>query len=389
MLALHLDSVNAQLDALLELVCAELQLTQTQYDDATRSYTAVGEFLDRPGTSLAPFAPTIFPQGSMALGTTNKPRDREEFDVDLVCLLLGLDPTRASPTAVYEAVLGRLRESDRYRPKLRPKDRCIRIDYAGQFHLDVIPACPSRRLGAPWGELAIVISDRDRRVWVPTNPRGYALWFRTRAVPAEAYRYAASVEPLPPNLGLSEKTVLHRIVQLFKRRRDVHFDRNEFAPRSILLTTIDGLLYDGEGSLLKSMTQILDKLVAWGARSNGGGPPIVANPTDPSENLARHWREDHRHFAKFVEFVLVFQDGMERLRAARGTERIAEILDELFDPKGSGIVRRAVEAYTARFQQSRERCEIGFVPRRSGLVAVAATPQARTIRPNTFFGANY
>lgn len=388
MLALNLESVNAQLDALLEFVCVELQLTQTQYDDATRSYTAVGEFLDQPGTTLAPLVPTIFPQGSMSLGTTNKPRDDEEFDVDLVCHLLGLDPTRVDPTAVYEAVLQRLSESDRYRPKLRPKDRCIRIDYAGQFHLDAIPACSSPRRGVPWGELAIVIPDRDRRLWVPTNPRGYALWFRTRAVPAEAHRFAASVEPLPPNLGLSAKTALHRVVQLFKRRRDVHFNGGEFAPRSVLLTTIDALLYDGERSLLKAATHILDELVVWGARWNGSGPPIVANPTDPNENLARHWREDHRHFTAFVEYATAFQDGMARLQAARGTERIAEILDELFDPRGSGIVRRAVEAYTTRVQQGRERREIGFVPRRIGLVSVAAVPRARTIPPNNFFGAH-
>ena len=325
----------------------------------------------------------------MGLGTTNKPRNGEEFDVDLVCLLLGLDPKQASPLAVYEAVLRRLRESDRYRPKLVPKERCIRIDYAGQFHLDVIPACPSPRYGAPWGDLAVVIPDRDRCLWVPTNPRGYALWFRTRAVPAEAHRFAASVEPLPPNLGLAAKTVLHRVVQLFKRRRDVHFNGNEFAPRSILLTTIDGMLHEGKRSLSNALTQILDKLVAWGGRFNGSEPPVVANPTDPNENLARHWREDRRHFTKFIEYVAVLQDGMERLRTARGTEQIAEILDELFDPTGSGVVRRAVEAYAARFQQGRERREIGFVPRGSGLVTVAATPRARTIPPNNFFGADH
>ncbi len=384
---LQLGTFAAQLDALLELVCVELQITRTQYDDAERSYRAVGEFLDQPGTSLARFRPQVFPQGSMAIGTTNKPRHGEEFDVDLVCLLLRLDPSRADPEAVYAAVLERLRESDRYRPKLTPKPRCIRIDYAGQFHLDVIPACPSPRSGVPWGELAIVIPDRQRRIWVSTNPRGFALWFRMRAVPAEAQRLAASVEPLPPNLGLGQKPILHRVVQLFKRRRDVHFNGSEFAPCSILLTTIDGMLYDGEPSVSNAVDRILESVATWAARSNGSGPPVIPNPTDPTENLARRWREDQRHFTSFVEYVAVFQDGMRRLRSARGIDRVAEILDELFDPAGSGVVQRAVEAYTARFQRGREKQEIGFLPAQSGLVAVAASPRARTIPRNNFFGA--
>lgn len=387
MQTLELGTFQGQLDEMLELVCQELQLTPTQDETATRSYQAVGEFLDARDSSLAEYAPEVFAQGSKELGTTNKPRKREEFDVDLVCLL-EIDPSRSSPNAVYEAVWSRLKESDRYRPMLVPKDRCIRIDYAGQFHLDVIPACPSPQPTSPWGELSIVVPDRSRRIWCPTNPRGYAKWFKTCCRPLGDVRVACKLNPLPPEAKLSEKSVLHRVVQLYKRRRDVHFNGDKYAPSSILLTTVDGLLYRGEESVSDAVVQVLDRLVAYGDQINGGEPPEVPNPTNSEENLARQWREDRRCFTAFIEFVREFRDGMERLRIASGVEEIAAILNELFDPTGSGIVKRAVAAYAGKFQGSRERREFGFLPGTSGLVTVAASPRAKVMPANNFFGAD-
>lgn len=385
MVSLVLDSPCAQLDSLLELVCVELQLTDTQHADAERSYGAVGEWLDAPNSTLAKYRPRIFPLGSKALGTAVKPRQREEFDVDLASLLQ-IAWREADPSRVYQMVLERLAENEVYRPMIIQKERCIRLDYAGQFHLDVIPACPAPRPGMPWGELAIVIPDRARRIWVPTNPRGFIRWFFSRAMPAEQHRLAASVEPLPPNVAAQNKTILHRSVQLFKRRRDVHFDGDEFAPRSILLTTISGLSYLGEASLSESVVNILDRVDAAACAHVGSEPPVIANPTDASENLARHWREDQRHFEKFVEYVAVFQDGMRRLREARGMERIARVLNELFDPTGSGVVSRAVRAYADTFQKARSANEIRVPRREPRLTTVAASPAALGVPATRFYG---
>jgi hypothetical protein len=79
-------SANHTLDALLELVCVRLQLTETQ-DLAVRGhYHAVSDYLSRPGSAVAEFAPHIFGAGSRQLGTTVKPLAQAEFDLDLVCL---------------------------------------------------------------------------------------------------------------------------------------------------------------------------------------------------------------------------------------------------------------------------------------------------------------
>jgi len=197
---LVLDRPTGQLDQVLELVCVELQLTDTQYDAAERSYTTVGEWLGDPDGRLAIASPEVFAQGSMALGTTVKPREREEFDVDLVCLVEA-DWRLLSPVMLYDLVRDRLREHATYAKMLVEKDRCLRLDYAGQFHLDIIPACPAPKVGVDWGGLAIVIPDKRREQWIATNPRGFEEWFASRAMPAQLERVAMSVKPLPANLS--------------------------------------------------------------------------------------------------------------------------------------------------------------------------------------------
>jgi hypothetical protein len=334
---------------------------------------------------LAIASPEVFAQGSMALGTTVKPREREEFDVDLVCLVEA-DWALLSPVKLYDLVYDRLRQHATYAKMLVEKERCLRLEYAGQFHLDIIPACPAPTEGVPWGRLAIVIPDKERHEWIATNPRGFGEWFSSRAMPAQVERVAMSVKPLPANQESGSKTVLQRMVQLFKRRRDVHFNGGGSAPKSILLTTIDGMFYSGENSLCKGVNNVLDRLIEVGRSHAGSLPPKVVNPTDPDENLARHWREDRRHFEKFIEYVAVFREGMTRLATARGMEEVAAVLQELFDPKGTGVVNRAVEAYSRRFQRARRDGILRMEKTSGGLTVVAAAPRALPVAKTGFWG---
>jgi hypothetical protein len=75
-------SANHTLDALLELVCVRVQLTQTQDTASRQHYHAVTDWLSREGSSVRQFSPHIFPQGSQRLGTTTKPIRQAEFDLD-------------------------------------------------------------------------------------------------------------------------------------------------------------------------------------------------------------------------------------------------------------------------------------------------------------------
>src|SRR5580700_3622593 len=71
--AIGFQTSQEQLDAVLFEVCEELQLTPARYQLAVERYGTVNEILEKAGSPFQFLRPRIFPQGSMALGTTCKP----------------------------------------------------------------------------------------------------------------------------------------------------------------------------------------------------------------------------------------------------------------------------------------------------------------------------
>src|SRR6267378_2271230 len=78
---------NTTVDQLLELIFQQLQITDSHQRQAESRYQALGLALEAPHSPLAGHGLALYPQGSLKLGTTVKPLDREEFDVDIVCEL--------------------------------------------------------------------------------------------------------------------------------------------------------------------------------------------------------------------------------------------------------------------------------------------------------------
>ena len=48
-------------------------------------YDAATKWLTKEGSPVERWSPTIYPQGSQSIGTTNKPLRQNEFDLDSVC----------------------------------------------------------------------------------------------------------------------------------------------------------------------------------------------------------------------------------------------------------------------------------------------------------------
>ena len=77
---------------ILETLGESLDITQTQYDNLTRSYKAVGEFLQND-PAFEPYKPIVSPQGSLRLGTIIQPvNPNDDLDVDLVYRLSEKNP---------------------------------------------------------------------------------------------------------------------------------------------------------------------------------------------------------------------------------------------------------------------------------------------------------
>jgi hypothetical protein len=382
MRSLLLESANEIVDQLLERLCLQLAITDTQHTRATSAYETIGAWIAAEDSPLATYKPVVSPQGSIPLGTTVRPRASEEFDADGVCLL-NASQFILTPQQAYDLVLARIKENKTYADKINPQDRCIRVDYEGQLHLDVIPAVPASDPNYP---TRILIPTHDRRNWQSTNPKGYQHWFRARQAIRTAKTLTlmekrAEVEPMPENPDPEAKTPLQRIAQLFKRRRDVYFDGDKSSPKSILLTTIAGINYAGQQLATDGTLHILQELLHHAQGTNE--VPKVWNPSNPGENLARHWQEDGRNYLAFRTFAKDFLDRMQHLLLQRGTAQIATALQELFDPTDSGIVKNAVAKFTEDIQQERQTGNIKL-----GTTGLTTAVASKAIPATKFYGSH-
>ena len=329
----------------------------------------MAEFLGAEGSPLAQLKPRIYPQGSMALGATNKPRDRVEYDLDFVCEVL---PCALSAEELYAAVYNRLYGSLVYRPMLEFKNRCVSLNYSGDFHMDVIPAMtdPNRP------ETGIVIPDRKLKDWSPSNPKGFIAWFKKRMeiLLKGRIRLDGSIEPLPGLQTVDDKSPLVVAVQLVKRARDEMFKTHDDAPRSILITTIAGYAYTGHLSVATAVLEI-----ARGLRAMCAAGTVIVNPTDPSERFCDGLTAARRE--KIAEFALHLESGMARLAQTEGIDAIQRELARLFGDTPTNVA-------LARFaERNRERRDLGRIsPVTTGL-GVIAPPSIHRVKPSHFYGS--
>ena len=363
------------LNRLLIAGAKELDLTPTQHARAVGHYEAVGEYLAERGSPLERYSLVVFAQGSMAIGTATKPVGRDEFDLDLMCRLL--IQSRANPAEVKRIVGERLRDHDTYRKMLREKNRCWRLVYAGEFHMDIIPGIPD-----PQGqtETALLVPDRALRCWKETDPKGYAAWFLARAkitiFAKEAIR--AEVEPAPSQPDEQRRLPLQVIVQLLKRHRDLMFVDDEDAPISIIITTLAAHAYDGAQSTVGALSGVIERMPRCITRTNTGAA-FVQNPVNALENFADKWTTHPRRERCFFEWIDKARHDLKGLETAR----LPNIRNPLSCWVGQRAATRAIKDYGQAIQRKRS----------TGLAVSAATGalasgSARAIGSpgHTFFG---
>lgn len=381
-------SENHTLDTLLELLCINLQLTETQDQRARAHYGAVSRWLAADGSPLGKFSPHIYPQGSQRLGTTTRPVGRDEFDLDAVCKLSS--DQSLSPGDLYELIWDRLKEHGTYRPMMRRLPRCIRLDYAGDFHLDIAPAIPDPEYGGNF----ILVPDRSADLsgpdaqndrWKSTNPVDFAVWFEDQCVPVLVLHEKcarAQVDPVPDSEPVHRKPALKRSVQLFKRWRDVEYaQRGRLAPPSIILTTLSGHLYRSEQLCSDALRSILNAT----AREIAATDRLcLTNPAHPEENICEKWDNTPGAYDDFATALVRFRDRWERLLATRGIHHIEEELAELF---GESPVQAAIRAFMDnRVIAPRSRGALGVRTGATPAMAAAVAAPAIAVPTNTFFG---
>lgn len=375
---LFTESPLLQLDDILFRICAELQLDETRYDLATQSYKSAGKWLDAPGTLVAQYRPAIYPQGSMALNTTVKPQKGDEFDLDFVCEFNVDYRSVGNPIILLDLLEKRLRENEAYKSMVERKNRCIRLNYARQFYMDILPACHDPHNGGT----CIFVPDRKLASWKASNPKGYVSWFEGRTVVRLVRKgIFADSEPIPPQQAVSEKPPLKLVVQLLKRWRDMRYASNQgLAPISIVLTTLAAQTYRGEVTISGAMDTILAAIVdainaVWPKRL------VVLNPSNNDEDLSERWDTDRGAYEVFALSLRELRSEWQQLRAESGLQNVTRTLQRLFgDELARGVVRKQAEFIEA----ARAKQMLG-TKKQSGIVSLAASASPAILR-NTFYG---
>lgn len=368
-----LSTRRGALDYLLAEIGLALQLTETQVKRMESAYGAVAAWLEQPDSPLAIYSPVIYPQGSAAIGTTVRPRQRTVFDLDFV-LEAAYFP--GSPMELYGLLIKRLEAHGTYRDMIERKRRCVRLVYEGDFHADILgcrTALPIAIAGS------VDVPDRTTpTVWKASNPRGYARWFENQSRTAAETRLLAKAQPLPDNWEASAKTVLQRIVQLTKRQRDMVFGDDDGGARSIVLTTLLATVYRGEDSVFDALCEALDAIVA-AIHQARPRRIVVRNPMNPLEDFSEKWDEAPASYLEFATWIQNFRERFRALAHVEGLEEITRTLAVLF---GEDVSMNAMHRYQKALAEARSANRIRVV----GKSIVTGTSVGRPVPGNRNFG---
>lgn len=373
----------AQLDALFDLICVKLQLSPTAYNLAESRYKSVSAWLNDEKSSLVAYKPYIYPQGSLNLGTTTKPVGKAEYDLDFVCELRAINTNNClDPLWLLDSIEKRLCENETYKKMYEKLNRCIRLIYANDFHLDILPACPNPSSGL-FGKTCVLVPDSKAQDWKHSNPLGYADWFKFKAREAEISFAEKSVKPLPQQTAYMDLATLQKAVQMMKRNRDIalgHLEEKE-RPISVVLTTLAARLYAGHPSPTVALLQILDAIIDAIAKEVGERL-VVLNPTNENEDLSERWENQPELYQTFVDWVHGFRKKLQDLTEVRGLHNIEAKLKGMF---GENLTKDVIAEFAEQINLKR-RSGLLAVAKGSGLIVPAMVPHSTTVKPNTFHG---
>lgn len=389
-------TTTKQAEEYLAAMAKALEIPQSRYEQAERSYKSVGSWLERDASQVQGYAPETYVQGSFKLGTATRPESAEEqYDIDCVCNLRNVTKMKMSQVELKAMIGDELelyRKDKNMNKALQEGRRCWTLEYAdeAQFHMDIVPAIPNEadqralfeayRLDAQFAETAISITDNEETTyhhvtqdWPRSNPRGYAEWFKARMGDVfvkgrqqilnemRSKGVTASVEDIPV---YRVRTPLQSAIMILKRHRDTMFaDDPTDKPISIILSTLAAHAYNGETTIGVALMAILVGMEE--PIKYDGVKYIIANPTDGTENFADKWekkperkdafyswlaqaREDFSAAANLVEHRRIGSVLSDRMGSVLAGTVTANVLAAaaVADGAGHGLVRDANQAST-------------------------------------------
>ncbi len=278
----------------------EVNLNKGRLETLQERVSAIEGFLEGEST-FGPILLELIPAGSWAHRTIIKPvSENDGFDADV--LLYVVEQTEWEPKDYVGKLYTAFRGSGTYRDLAHRKTRCVRIDYAGEFHIDVVPYLDQGGLHYITNRL----EPEDTGRLEGSNPEAFTAWVdeRQRATNGSFIK----------------------VVRLLKYLRDF---KGTFSCKSIILTTLLGdqvneieamLAPDRYKDVPSTLTTLLDKL----ANSLPLSMPAVMDPAGTGENFTDRYKSDWnyenfrrqiKHYAAKVNEAYEEPDREESIKA--------------------------------------------------------------------------
>jgi hypothetical protein len=235
------------------------------------------------------------PQGSWAHRTIIRPADGLEFDADFLVQVEEVLDWNANPRNYANAVWKALSDHSTYGPMVSKKDRCVRVTYSNECHVDVVTY-------VVLGSGQEVIVNRNTNEFEDTNPVGFTEWIQEKD------------DVTGGNL--------RKVIRLLKYLRD---HRGVLNIRSVLLTTMVGNLVDAwrsyDPAYYKDVPTTLVNLVAdlddW--LQSSPIRPSVLDPSCPSTTFDHRWTD-----AQYESFRKRVHDLRPKVDAAHNAQTVQE-----------------------------------------------------------------
>jgi len=348
---IDLSNNKTKLEDLLARMAESIQLDITRRRKMEETYQAIENLLESDEDFFGKNKFEIYPQGSVSLGTTVKPIAKNEFDLDIV-IHIRADYQYYTPSEIYNQLKRVLLGSGNHKDLVELKNRCIRLNYAGDFHMDILPGIQE----FTYDEDKLVVPDRELGRWTSSNPRGFSTWFLNKNdVVIQTLLEKAYAQAELPSDDFTKKKPLQRSVQLVKMYRDLYFENNQSnSTSSIILTTIFAEYYKGEDSIFGTIENIIRKIkIDISSKELNNERIVVLNPVNSQEDFSEKWdsSKEPNFYHEFKKFVNHLDTEWQKLKEENGHYESDTIIKGLF---GEALYNRGISMQKELINRGRQ-----------------------------------
>jgi hypothetical protein len=301
----------------------QVNLNKTRIETLIQRVESIEGFI-----TASTWSPTITRysrQGSWAHKTIIKPPGTRGFDADLLVIVEHVRGWNAEDyiLKLMEVFNG----SGTYKDKAGLGNRCVTLEYSGDFEIDIVPCVVNRS-----GRMSnFEVCNRRDNEFEPTDSEAYTRWLEQRNEWVGNDRF-------------------REVTRLLKYIRDIKLT---FSCKSILLTTLIGdritsadtfykdAYFPDLPTSLHTLVQRLDEYL-----QNHPKLHDVRNPVLPSENFIRHWDEDK--YSNFRDMIHKYwewiDDAFIETDEAESTRKWQRIFGDDFNRESNKAIANLSEA---------------------------------------------